>query len=167
MGDATNCDNLLHFTSQQQSAIDLLLSGKNDRETAEAIGVHRTTVTRWRLYHPLFQAELNRRRKELYGAAADRLRSLLPAALDILTEELAGGDKKVQLALKLLQLSGIDKLPAPAGDPGPEPVIDKRVAAQRCEQLEAELDAVLAEVKGNAGDASAESVVKETPARSG
>ena len=40
-------------------------------ETAEAVDVHGTAVTRWRLHHPAFQAKLRNRRRELYvGAAA-------------------------------------------------------------------------------------------------
>ena len=78
MLDATDCDVLQQLTPKQQAAIDLLLSGKNDRETVEALAVHRTTISRWRLHDLSFVAELNRRRRELYGAAADRLQALLP-----------------------------------------------------------------------------------------
>src|SRR5919108_5375055 len=62
-------------TAAQQRAVELLVAGRSDREAAEALGVSRVTVTRWRLYDPCFQVELNRRRDELWAAAADRLRS--------------------------------------------------------------------------------------------
>src|SRR5262245_53775123 len=42
------------LTLPQQSAIDLLASGKTDRETAELLHLSRTTVTKWRLYDPCF-----------------------------------------------------------------------------------------------------------------
>ena len=71
-------------TLPQLSAIDLLAAGKTDQEVADLLKLHRTTVTKWRLYDPVFQAALNRRRAEVWGAAADRLRSLIPRALDAL-----------------------------------------------------------------------------------
>ena len=72
MLNATDCDSLQQLTPKQQAAIDLLLSGKNDRETAEAVGAHRTTISRWRLHDLAFVDELNRRRREVYGAAGRR-----------------------------------------------------------------------------------------------
>ncbi len=75
-------------TLPQLNAIDLLAAGKTDTETADLLKLHRTTVTKWRLYDPVFQAALNRRRAEIWGAAADRLRSLIPKALDVLADAL-------------------------------------------------------------------------------
>src|SRR5215469_11514531 len=75
-------------TLPQLSAIDLLVSGKNDKETAEMLGLSRTAVTKWRLYDLGFQAALNQRRAEVWGAGIDRLRSLIPRALDALADEL-------------------------------------------------------------------------------
>ena len=69
MLDATDCNVLQQLTPKQQAAIDLLLSGRNDRETAEVVGAHRTTISRWRLHDLAFVDELNRRRREVYGAA--------------------------------------------------------------------------------------------------
>jgi hypothetical protein len=65
-----------------------LAAGQTDQETADLLGLHRTTVAKWRLYDPVFQAALNRRRAEIWGAAADRLRSLIPKALDVLADAL-------------------------------------------------------------------------------
>jgi DNA-binding NarL/FixJ family response regulator len=50
------------LTIEQENAIDLLLTGKSDREVAETIGVHRMTVQQWRTAHPLFMATLAQRR---------------------------------------------------------------------------------------------------------
>ena len=79
MIEATGCDDLLQLAPRQEAAIELLLSGKCDAATAEALGIHRTTIARWRAAHPAFQAELARRRAELFGAAAERLRGLIPS----------------------------------------------------------------------------------------
>ena len=91
---------------EQLNAIDLLVLGKCDREVAEAVGVARQTVTSWRLYNPYFQGELNRRRKEVWGAAVDKLRSLLLKALDTVEKAIEEGDAKV--AIEVLRMAGMD-----------------------------------------------------------
>jgi hypothetical protein len=92
-------------TLPQLSAIDLLSAGKTDQETADLLKLHRTTVSKWRLYDPVFQAALNRRRAEVWGAAADRLRSLIPKALDALAEMLDTiGPQRLKAAVELVRL---------------------------------------------------------------
>jgi hypothetical protein len=93
-------------TLAQQNAIDLLAAGKTDQETAELLELHRTTVTKWRLYDPVFQAALNRRRAEIWGATGDRLRSLLPKALDTLAAILDEPENpsRLKAAVELLRL---------------------------------------------------------------
>lgn len=94
------------LTLAQQSAVDLLAAGRNDTETADALRLNRVTVTRWRLYSPEFRAALAVRRADVWGAAADRLRALLPKALDALADALEHADDKVTVALALLKLAG-------------------------------------------------------------
>ena len=53
------------LTQNQLSAVDLILTGCNDTQTAQHLGIARETVSRWRLYDPGFQAALNARRAEL------------------------------------------------------------------------------------------------------
>jgi hypothetical protein len=86
----------------------MLVTGAIDSEVAKAVGVNRVTVTRWRLYNPAFEAELNCRRKAVWGASVDRLRTLLPRALDALEEEL-GGRHRLRAAVSVLQLAGLDR----------------------------------------------------------
>jgi len=95
------------LTMPQLSAIDLLASGKTDKETAELLNLSRTCVTEWRCYSPVFQAALNRRRAEIWGAAADRLRSLIPQALDVLAAALGSGyaPSQMKAALAILRLA--------------------------------------------------------------
>src|SRR5262249_8539811 len=85
------------LTLPQLNAVDLLAGGKNDTQTAELLNLSRTCVTKWRLYAPVFQAALNRRRAEVWGAALDRLRTLIPEALDVL----AGGLKSTTASYRL------------------------------------------------------------------
>ena len=94
------------LSTGQLNAIDRLVAGGTDSEAAEAAGVTRQTVNGWRNHHPYFRAELNRRRSELWGAAQDRLRDLLPRALDVLAEELEG-ENGYKVALQLLRITGL------------------------------------------------------------
>jgi hypothetical protein len=122
---------------EQENAIDLLVQGKVDREVADAVVVHRVTVTRWRNHDPFFQAELNRRRQELWSAAAERLRGLLLPALDAIEEVFAAasGATRWRMALDLLKLAGLDAARslhlANVGPTEPEPIID---ALGACEE---------------------------------
>jgi hypothetical protein len=106
----------------QQNAIDLLLLGKSDREVAEVVGVARETVWHWRHEHPVFLAELNRRRRAFWADAQERLRALVGRAVEILAEAVAGGDLKAAVeVLKIVKLHGA--VPAPSGAEDPELVL--------------------------------------------
>jgi hypothetical protein len=107
------------LTLAQQSAVDLLAAGKTDTETADALNLNRVTVTRWRLYSPAFRAALADRRATIWGASADRLRALLPKALDALADALERGDDRPAVALALLKLAGPLPL-VPTGPTDPE-----------------------------------------------
>ena len=115
------------LTTEQQSAIDLLVLGKSDQEVADSVGGHRVTVTKWRNYDASFQARLNQQRCDVFGAAADRLRALVPVAIGVLEAELNNPENgsRGQLALNILKAIGMA-----AGDIGPtdpEAVIEKAV----------------------------------------
>ncbi|VTU02246.1 Conserved domain protein OS=Carboxydothermus hydrogenoformans (strain Z-2901 / DSM 6008) GN=CHY_0839 PE=4 SV=1 [Gemmataceae bacterium] len=118
------------LTVAQQSAVDLLAAGKNDTETAAALNLSRVTVTRWRLYSPEFRAALTDRRAAVWGAAADRLRTLLPRALDTLADALERGDDKVNVALAVLKLAGPLPL-VPTGPTDPEDIVRDAVQQER------------------------------------
>lgn len=70
--------------SEQLPALAVLAEGKSDAEAAEAAGVPLATIIAWRQYDPAFQAALNRRRLQIWEASLDRLRALLPRALEAL-----------------------------------------------------------------------------------
>jgi len=73
-------DHKIGLTQEQENALGLLLTGLCDREVAEQVGVARETVTRWRNENPYFEAELNRRRQELWAEHAERLRGMVGPA---------------------------------------------------------------------------------------
>ncbi|MDN5363594.1 MAG: hypothetical protein PWQ91_655, partial [Eubacteriales bacterium] len=102
--------------------------------------VHRCTVTSWRLYNPYFQAELNRKRKEVWGAAVDRFRSLLMKALDTVEKALDEGDAKT--AIELLRMAGLDMTRDGGtlgtylvGEDDPEKIVEQLAEAKRREEL--------------------------------
>lgn len=96
---------LRHLTIQQQNVIDMLVTGCSDREAAEKVGINRSTVTRWRLYHPAFQAELNTQRAAVWGVAKEKLRALIPEAVDVVAEAIKDSTNpdRAKLALDLLR----------------------------------------------------------------
>ena len=108
--EVAKVDKTRQLSIQQQNAIDLLIQGKSDRETAEAIGVSRQTVTNWRNNNPVFIAELNKQRKAVWGAQVDRIRYLISASLDVLEEDLKDTEDKQlrqKAAIHILQAVGL------------------------------------------------------------
>ena len=95
------------LTAQQRSAIDLILAGSNDRQVAEQVGVHRVTVTNWRLHDPDFQVTLNSRLTSLWTGATHAIRTVLPEALESLREQLHSHPNRGRLALDLVFRAGL------------------------------------------------------------
>ena len=94
-----------NLSVEQLNAIDILVQGKTDQETALAVGVVRETVTRWRNDNPYFAAELNKQRKLIWGTNQDRLRSLTTKAVDTIETALDAGDSKA--AVEVLKAVGL------------------------------------------------------------
>ena len=84
----------------QETAVDLLASGKTVTDTATAVEVTRQTVIEWLNHHPGFQAALNSRRQELWVGMTDALRNLLPQAVEVLKHELEG-EARLQAAVHI------------------------------------------------------------------
>jgi hypothetical protein len=113
---------------QQETAVDLLASGKTVTDTAAAVEVTRQTVSEWLNHHPGFQAALNRRRQELWAGMTDALRNLLPQAVEVLKHELEG-EARLQAAVHILKCCGLyNGIPAPQGPTEPE---DADIAMRR------------------------------------
>jgi len=104
----TNRYNALQLSNQQERAVDLLLRGQRDQEVADELGIHRITVSRWRLHHPLFRATLNQRRRLLRENTEDELRELEHAALGALRGDLlTPGPTRTRVALELFRLGRV------------------------------------------------------------
>jgi hypothetical protein len=102
------------LTPQQETAVDLLASGKTVTDTAQAIEVTRQTVSEWLNHHPGFQAALNSRRQELWVGMTDALRGLLPKALEVLKCELEGATP-LPAAVHILKACGLYGMVPPRG----------------------------------------------------
>lgn len=112
-------DDATALSPKQALAVDLLATGTTVTQAAEASGVTRQTVSEWLHGHSAFRAALNCRRQELWAESADRIRALLPKALDVLGDELEG-DKRLAAAVHIMRMAGLYGLPAPSGSTDPE-----------------------------------------------
>ncbi len=169
----TKPDKTRHLTRElsveQRNAIDLLVTGKTDAETAAVVGVSRQTICGWRNHHPAFMAEMNARRQAIWGTAGDRLRALMPMALDTLEAALTADPPDWRAASKVIQLAGLDRDhnakptlgPASIGPTDVDDVLDDHVRRRRGNPLqdiidgpvtESERQAVLQEMNAKLGD---------------
>jgi len=103
------------LSPQQTAAVDLLATGASVTDAAAAVEVSRQTVSEWLHHHMLFQATLHARQRELWQGHVERLRSLVPKAMDTL--EVAVSDEKqgVAAAVHILKAAGLYGLPEPNG----------------------------------------------------
>jgi len=132
---------------EQLNAVDLLVLGKPDREVAEAVGVHRCTIWEWRTKNPYFVAELNKRRKEVFGRCVDKLRNLLPRALETLENELANPDCKdrAKIAFEVVRLAGLGADALTPGDEDADEVAHELEKSKANKERWRELDAMFLE----------------------
>jgi hypothetical protein len=100
-----------NISNKQEKAIELLITGETVTNTAKQIGVARETVSRWINHEAEFQAEFNTQRHDIWNSYQDRLRSLIPKAMDIVADELEAGN--VQTALTILKMASFK--PEPTG----------------------------------------------------
>lgn len=99
---------------KQLNAIDFFVQGLTDREVARKVGVRRETVNQWRNHNLEFQAEFNRQRQDVWGAAKETLRHLVPKAVKTLEKEVDKGS--LRAAVETLRIVGLyGKVGAPRG----------------------------------------------------
>jgi hypothetical protein len=114
----------------QKNAIDQLITGATDGDVAAAVGVDRSTVWQWRHTHPLFQAELERARAEVYGAPQERLRSCLMKAVSNLAAAVENGELRASIELlKAVGLYGDGTMNA-IREQDPEQLLQRQIDAQ-------------------------------------
>jgi hypothetical protein len=137
----TKQDKTRQLSIEQANALEHLLQGQSDRAVAEAVGVARQTIWEWRNNDPLFIAELNRQRSEMWTEARERLKSLANRALDVVELHLDSDDPKASLAAAKYILQGTRLLgdtDLPKGGPmTPEDVIMKDLRSEARQELAA------------------------------
>ena len=89
--NATNSEKEL--SERQELAIPHLVSAKSASETAELIGVNRTTIYRW-MDDPAFREEYDRQRDAVANFARSSMRALMLKAMSIQAERLDSDDPK-------------------------------------------------------------------------
>jgi len=142
MSKATKPDKTRQLSIEQANAIEHLLQGQSDRAVAEAVGVSRQTISEWKNHDPLFVAELNRQRSEMWREARERMKALANRALDVVELQFDSDDPKAALAAAkyILQgtlLLGDTDLPR-SGPTSPEAVIMAKLRSEARMELEAE-----------------------------
>jgi hypothetical protein len=138
---------LREVNDRQHLAIEALLTGATHAEAAAQAGVHRVTVSNWVKKHPGFQAELNRRRRELSEQRATRLREFDAAALDAVATRLDEGDP--EFAMKWLKLRGLNATTLPdTGLSDPNDIIEYLVTTRAYAKENAEIDKLFGSMNG-------------------
>jgi hypothetical protein len=92
------------LSQRQRAAIELLLRGFSDAQTAAEVGVDRGTIYRWRTDDPEFAHVLETQRRILWQQSAQRLQTMYQPALDILEKQLTGADPRLALRAAALLL---------------------------------------------------------------
>ena len=142
MEKVTKPDKIRQLSIEQANALEHLLQGQSDRAVAEVVGVARQTIWEWRNHDPLFIAELNRQRSELWMEAHQRLKSLANRALDVVVLHLDSDDPKASLAAAKYVLQGtrlLGESDLPKGGPTtPEGVIMARLRSEARMELVAQ-----------------------------
>lgn len=94
------------LTPAMIQAIDALSTGENITGAAEKANVSRQTVSGWLNHDAGFQSALGQRRAALWRASVVELRWLVTEAIAALRSELRSGERRLQAAKMILELSG-------------------------------------------------------------
>ena len=82
---------------KQEKALAMILQGEKDMVIAERLGIHRTTIYRWRKNDADFREALDERQTLMQEAARNGLMQLTDAALEAVKEALKDKDNRVRL----------------------------------------------------------------------
>ncbi len=109
---------VLELEPAQLQVLGELLMGRTVAAAARSVGVSRRTIFRWLKDDLAFQAEYNRRRKELQQATESTLEMLADHSAVCLARAIAEGDSRVAIAiLKGLGFLSGSRPTVPSDDP--------------------------------------------------
>ena len=102
------------LSDQQSAAVSAFVDGQSPADVAQSLGVELPDVETW-LADPAFVATVNQRRADRMAANADRLRAMVPAALDALQYVLTNGQSRDSIAAARVVLAAcrLSELPDP------------------------------------------------------
>jgi len=93
------------LATSQQTALELMVTGKSITQTAREAGVARSTIYEWLRHDPVFQAAYNQWHDQLEESCRSRLMTLTDKATDAIEKALENGDSRA--ALQLLKGMGL------------------------------------------------------------
>ncbi len=107
------------LSERQHAAIVLMVAGKSLATVAEQVEIDPRTLHRWR-QDETFRAELDRRRREVWDGAAERLRALIHPAIDVLEQEVheVYDLSRMRAAGMILRLADLRKSVPPGKEAG-------------------------------------------------
>ena len=129
---------LLTLDDKQWQALELIIAGETDAEVAQAVGVARETINRWKLHHPGFQSELNKWRRILHQETTDELRRLVAQSAKVTKEVLEDRESpdRLKVAMKLLlEVNPLRSRPEDIGPMEPEGIIDEMTSKMKVETI--------------------------------
>ena len=118
------------LTTQHDQVILLLLKGHSDSFISKSLKISRTTLRRWRTCNPVFQAELNRARSEMWQTNLEHLRGLVTRSLRILDKSMRSKDESIRLKAATAMLSHAapnEVAPSPYEPIDPEIILNQQV----------------------------------------
>ncbi|MGB9792227.1 MAG: phBC6A51 family helix-turn-helix protein [Thermacetogeniaceae bacterium] len=121
-------NNETQLSPKQMLAAQMLALGRGVEETAEALGVNRTTIWEWK-QDPAFVAVINRLQQELWEEVFNKYKTVLCKALAVLDKALDAGN--VKAALKVIETAKLDELLAKHYQQTASAPTDPETVAQR------------------------------------
>lgn len=147
--DAPPCNKpeLRQLTAKQLLAAQMVAVGGTDDTIAVTHGLNRSTVYRWRIFSPLFQAEVNRHRAVLNAKIGDKLRDSVFSAVDTVAQLMTSSeDEGIKLKAASLLL-GLVPLSIHVGPTDPREIV-RPLADQRNFDTPRECDRVIHAMDG-------------------
>ena len=118
---------LLEVSPKQQLALESLATGATHTEAAMAAGVDRKTVTRWKGYHPGFQAALASWQAVAAVEQIEKVCRIRSRALDVIAARLEDDGTDIATALTVLNAITIDTVGRPSPPDTPGKLLDEAI----------------------------------------
>ena len=114
------------LSTKEERAMELVLAGVSDRETAEELGVTRQCVYKWRTMPGPFRSALEERRKALREQHRDEISGLVSEAIGVMREGMREENMATRLraAQMVLRTAGVQASMQEEQPPTKEAIIE-------------------------------------------